>query len=275
MDDARQGAAGAAARTVQQPRLAWGYACAGRLPKMPRNAAVVALVACWLLAAAPAAAASRQLHDFIPTETDTIASPGSNPLKSGTATFSQAREAEVRANSKALGIYHNEATRVAIAGDLLPGARHVAATHGGLTVAGGPMGAAVHAFGPSAMAITDTGVRAFAGSGAMQARPSDRAPSEVAIGSTTKVWQTPPTRATTGKTKDVQTDRRASLSAGFWGGGGGTELVLRNIGYTDPAPLSSGISGVGGGPIAIASANEAVAMSNADTQANEGRGIPN
>jgi hypothetical protein len=120
-------------------------------------------------------------------------------------------QAEVRANSKAVGIYHNEATRVGIAGDLLPGARQIAATLNGPTVGGGPIGAAVYAFGPSAMAITDTGYRAFSGSGAMQARAMDRHSSEVAVGSTTKVWQPPPTRVTVGKTKDVQIDRRAGL----------------------------------------------------------------
>lgn len=44
---------------------------------------------------------------------------------------------------------------------------------------------------------------------------------------------------------------------------------LRSIAPNEDAPTAAGISNVGGGPIAVATAGEAVAVSNADTLANE------
>jgi hypothetical protein len=51
--------------------------------------------------------------------------------------------------------------------------------------------------------------------------------------------------------------------------------TCRSIAVTEAAPQSAGISNIGGGPVAVASAGEAMALSNADTQANERVGIPN
>ena len=161
--------------------------------------------------------------------------------------FAHAGEAEARANALSTGLHHNEATMVVVAGDALPAAREIAVTHGGARASGGPPGAAVHAFGPVAMAITDTGYRAFAGSKALPARP-EGAPSEAASGSTTSVWEPSALRRGGGKTGDVFTD---------------------SVAVTDSAPTAAGMSNVGGGPVAIAAAGEATAVSNADTPAND------
>jgi hypothetical protein len=93
-----------------------------------------------------------------------------------------------------------------VAGDLVPGARGGATTLGGATAGGGPIGAGVHLYGPTAIAVTDSGHRAFAGSGAMYARPAGHR-SEVSMGSTTRAWDMAPGRRGTGKTGDVFTDR--------------------------------------------------------------------
>jgi hypothetical protein len=46
-------------------------------------------------------------------------------------------------------------------------------------------------------------------------------------------------------------------------------LPLRSVAVTDDGPTAAGISNAGGGPMAVASAGEAVAVSNADTLQNE------
>ena len=61
--------------------------------------------------------------------------------------------------------------------------------------------------------------------------------------------------------------RRASAPGGL--------ALTDSFGVTDVQPRSSGISGVGGGPTAVAAAGEAVAMSYADSLENERRHIQN
>lgn len=95
------------------------------------------------------------------------------------------------------------------------------------------------AFGPVAFSATDSGYRAFSGSGAMPVRP------QASGGSTTKVWDVrlAPLRRGIGNQKDVWTD---------------------SVAVNEGAPLSAGISGTGGGTMAVASAGDAVASSDAD-----------
>lgn len=59
------------------------------------------------------------------------------------------------------------------------------------------------------------------------------------------------------------------------GVGASGDVYTDSVGVTELAPRSVGISGMGAGPVTIAEAGEAVAMSHADTAANEGAYILN
>lgn len=133
-------------------------------------------------------------------------------------------------------------------------------THGGEDEAGRTrsgggnfLGAAIQAFGPVAIAATSTGARAFSGANAMPLIAQDHLDHDASHGATTVLYDVSNLRSGgAGKLHSAYTD---------------------SIGVTYLAPLSSGISNTGGGPIAIASAGQAVAVANADTLRNEGRGI--
>ncbi|KAI8473977.1 MAG: hypothetical protein J3K34DRAFT_409109 [Monoraphidium minutum] len=181
---------------------------------------------------------------------------GANPVgPAGISTFTQAHDAEIKAMAKSKGIAHNEATTFVMAGDVFPGARTVAMTHTAARSIGGQYAVPVAAFGPVAMAVTDSGYRAFSGSGSMSVHPpsgpgggGDKA---AAHGSTTDVWDFAAAPLTRGATRK------------------NPGLFVDSIAPNEDAPTAAGISNVGGGPIAVATAGEAVAVSNADTLANE------
>lgn len=111
------------------------------------------------------------------------------------------------------GVHHWEGPVFVAAGDLIPGSRATAATHTDAKSSGGPLGAPVSAFGPVAVAMTDTGARAFSESGAMLTHIDDAAdPGRAhAYGATTQVWDVGAgvLRRGSGKTRDVFTDRWA------------------------------------------------------------------
>lgn len=75
----------------------------------------------------------------------------------------------------------------------------------------------------------------------------DWTPATFAKGTTAVLYDAQPLHRGTGKLKAVQTD---------------------SYGANSLAPLSHGISNVGGGPIAVAAAGEAVSIANADTPEN-------
>jgi hypothetical protein len=101
-------------------------------------------------------------------------------------------------------------------------------------------------FGQTAIASTELGARAFAGSNAIPMVDREPGALRAAVANTNRRWDAVPGRS----------GRR----------GIGFEYAT---GYTERAPLSSGISNNGGGPMASASAGEAVAMSFADTPEND------
>jgi hypothetical protein len=168
----------------------------------------------------------------------------------------RATQAEAKSHSSTMGMFHNEATVFSVASDSAPGARSSVATHDGeagpagrASSAGGSIqGSNFEAFGPVALSATSTGARAVSASHAI-ALVRDHAPSQAAHGATSSVYEHVALRAGSGKMHDVFTD---------------------SVGVTEIAPSASAISNVGGGPVAIAQANEAVALANADTPRNSG-----
>jgi hypothetical protein len=103
------------------------------------------------------------------------------------------------------GVFHNEATVTALAGDALPSARQVAAA-GPARGSGGVIGANVAAFGPTATSVTDTGARAFSGARAMPFS-TGAPPAEQAAAATSAVWRGGALRQGAGAKGDVYTDR--------------------------------------------------------------------
>jgi hypothetical protein len=85
-----------------------------------------------------------------------------------------------------------------IAGDIVPSARASVSTHSGAKAGGGAIPAVpIAVFGVTAVAATDNGVVALAGSNAMSIRKDGADASEVAYGSTTDVYDI----ATVGRSK--------------------------------------------------------------------------
>jgi hypothetical protein len=168
-----------------------------------------------------------------------------------------APQAEAWSHSKAIGIFqkHPSAT-VVTSGELYPAGRSQAVTSNGQAVRGRARSAGgfvaanpVTLFGQTAIATTDLGARAFSGSNAVpmiERREGYRA----VAASTNMRWEAVPARQGTGAGKERLTFTESS-------------------GSNDLAPLSSGISMNGGGPMAHAAAGQAVAMSFADTNDNE------
>jgi len=211
---------------------------------------------------------------------------GRSPIGALSVT-AQAGEAEAKANPRSTGVYHNEAKIFLQSGDLLPMARTTASTANGWQPRGrarsatGPGTIAISAFGTVATADTDTDRarwvtqgcialtaavgawsslvhamhsslmpsiqrpprRAVSASEAMPTRPENTNPATFSQGTTSTVWENNELHRGIGATQKVYTDSYAVNSL---------------------APLSSGISNVGAGPVAVASAGEAVAMSKAD-----------
>ncbi|GBF88696.1 F-type H+-transporting ATPase subunit gamma [Raphidocelis subcapitata] len=211
-------------------------------------------IALILLATGPSGAlAARRLRQAVETK----ATQGRNPIR-GNYLFTQAREAEAKANPRSAGMHHNEARMIVYASDLYPAARQGVTTRNGEQPGGrarsngGPAGNSVYAFGVVAHAATDTErARAMSGSDVMPMMP-DQAERDNYVQSkaaTTAQWDVQQLRRTTGKTNQVYID---------------------SIAVNDLPPLSHGISNVGGGPTAIAEAGQAVAVANADTPVNSG-----
>jgi hypothetical protein len=155
-----------------------------------------------------------------------------------------------------MGIYHNEASVMSVASDLVPAARSAASTHnaeqgrGRASGSGGAMGGSnFEAFGPVAMSATSTGARAVSASHSI-ALVANHKESEAAHGASSAVFEQGYLRT----------------------GAGRSQVFTDSMGVTERAPTASAISNVGGGPVAIAEANEAVALANADTPRND-RGI--
>lgn len=190
--------------------------------------------------------------------TESITSQGANQLASVYIVAAQAHEAESRVNSASkAGLFHNEATVVSVAGDAFPSARAMAATHnseqdGGRAGAGGGYysGGNVDAFGPVALAATQTGASAFSGSHAYPIALDGHLDHEASHAATSPLYDNFNLRPASGRTR----------------------VFTQSIGVTERAPTSSGISNAAGGPIAVAQAGEAVSIANADTRMND-RGI--
>ncbi|KAI8464914.1 MAG: hypothetical protein J3K34DRAFT_525812 [Monoraphidium minutum] len=204
-----------------------------------------------LVLAGPARAGAARL---LRQDVHTISGLGKNPIRPGrTQIFAQAHEAEARSNPTSSGLFHNEATMM-IEGDLFPGPRGTAGTlnaqqlNGRARAAGGVPGLALDVFGPYVNVQTDTErARAVSAPEGLPLHPSGLRGAYYAKGRTTALWDSQQLQRGTGKQKQVLTE---------------------SIGANSLAPLSSAISNVGGGPIAVAAAGQAVAVANADTPMN-------
>lgn len=186
--------------------------------------------------------------------TDTYISNKGNIYNNPVQIYAHAREAESWSHAKAIGIFQNHGATVTTAGDDYPSGRSQAVSQNGQqrsgrarSAGGFPPGNVVTLFGPTAISTTDTGFRAMSAVNAVPMSESGRGYSQSAA-STTFRWETVPARTGTGKESLVFTD---------------------SLAYTERSPLSKGISESGGGPTALAQANEAVAMSMADSNYND------
>lgn len=173
-----------------------------------------------------------------------------------------APQAEAWSHARAIGIYQNQGATVTTAGDTYPAARSQAVTQNGqqgrrgrARAAGGVAPAnPISLFGPTAIATTEQGFRAMSAVNGMPMQ--ERRGYRQAAASTTSRWEMALPRQGTGKGKE--------------------RLVFtESLGYTAYAPLSNGISENGGGPTAVATAGEAVAMSQADVAENDRYGFGN
>jgi hypothetical protein len=182
----------------------------------------------------------------------------------------------VQASAQSTGISgKNDTATVAIAGDYYPAPRGILGTRnaedaqGQLTASSGAAPILMTTFGPMAMSSVDTArARAVAAPEAMPLMPygpcsgekrckgglrgADRdsyGRASYATGSTTVIYSQGFMRKGTGFSKDVYRD---------------------SLGANGLPPLSTGLSGWGSGPIAVAAAGKAVASANADSPLNGG-----
>ncbi|GBF98002.1 hypothetical protein Rsub_11113 [Raphidocelis subcapitata] len=198
------------------------------------------VAACLLLAGAEAARPLRTLRQVVDSFT------GANNPRPG-MTYASTDYAEARSQAKTVGVVQLEAGVAGIAADKLPGSQSRAATQNTNLQGGSATEISVANFGPVAVSQTDTLVAtAIAASDTMPlAKPYNTPGAARSSYLTTFDAQVEPSGL--GNQKNVQT---ASIGAGG--------LQASN---------SFGISDVGDGPHAIASANEAVANSYAAAQA--------
>ncbi|KAI8476729.1 MAG: hypothetical protein J3K34DRAFT_463711 [Monoraphidium minutum] len=199
-------------------------------------------------------AAGRALHQV----TDSYVGQGGNQYNNPVQIYAHAREAEAWSHARAIGIYLNQGGTVTTAGDTYPAGRGIAVSQNGQSrggrarAAGGAAPAnPISLFGPTAIATTEQGFRAMSavnGVPMIDNRPATGSSLSASTGSTTFRWEAVVPRQGTGASRNVFTE---------------------SLGYTERGPLSNGISENGGGPTAMASAGDAVAMSQADTPEND------